>query len=43
MPNVRNGKILDSQISIEYEDEEKIKVKIVYQISEEVGYFRERN
>ena len=39
----RNGKIINSNLIIDYEDNEKISVRIVYELTEEVGYFRERN
>ena len=43
LPKTRNGKIINSNLIIDYEDNEKISVRIVYELTEEVGYFRERN
>lgn len=42
IPNIRNGKINSSEIIIDYEDEEKISLRVIYKVTEEVGYFRER-
>ncbi len=43
LPNTRNGQIINSNLIIDYEDNEKISVRVVYELTEEVGYFRERN
>lgn len=43
MPNIRNGKINETEIVVDYEDDEKISLRVIYKITEEVGYFRERN
>ena len=43
LPNIKNGRINGSEVIIDYEDEEKISLRVVYHITEEVGYFRERN
>ena len=42
LPGLRNPQIIDTELIIDYEDEEKISVRVVYNIVEEVGYFRER-
>lgn len=43
LPKTRNAKINGSDVIIDYEDEEKISLRVVYSITEEIGYFRERN
>jgi len=43
LPKTRNAKINNSEVFIDYEDEEKVSLLVVYNISEEIGYFRERN
>jgi hypothetical protein len=43
LPNAKNASIDSYEIIIDYEDEEKISLRVVYKIIEEVGYFRERN
>ncbi|MGN1012763.1 MAG: sporulation protein YqfD [Clostridia bacterium] len=43
LTNIKNGRINGSEVIIDYEDEEKISLRVVYHITEEVGYFRERN
>ena len=43
LKNIKNGRINGSEVIIDYEDEEKISLRVVYHITEEVGYFRERN
>ena len=42
LPNTKNGKVLDKNLLIEYEDENKISVRFEINVLEEVGYFRER-
>ena len=43
LPNTKNGKILNSNLVIDYEDEEKVSIRVIYELTEEVGYFKERN
>ena len=43
LPKTRNAKINNSEVFIDYEDEEKVSLRVVYNITEEIGYFRERN
>ena len=43
LPNTKNGEVLDKNLIIEYEDENKISIKVEINVLEEVGYFRERN
>ena len=43
LPNIKNGKILNSNLVIDYEDEEKVSIRVIYELTEEVGYFKERN
>lgn len=43
LPKTRNAKINGSEVFIDYEDEEKVSLRVVYSITEEIGYFRERN
>lgn len=42
LPTLRNAKINDTEVVVDYEDEEKISIRVIYRITEEVGYFRER-
>ncbi len=42
LPNLRNPQIINKEIIIDSEDEEKINVRVVFDVREEVGYFRER-
>ncbi len=42
LPNTKNGEVLDKNLIIEYEDENKICVKVEINVLEEVGYFKER-
>lgn len=42
LPNTKNGEVLDKNLIIEYEDENKVCIKVEINVLEEVGYFRER-
>ena len=42
LPSTKNGKVLDKNLVIEYEDENKISIRFEINVLEEVGYFRER-
>ena len=42
LPNTKNGELLDKNLVIEQEDNNKINIKFEINILEEVGYFRER-
>lgn len=42
LPTLKNAKIINHNVIIDNENNEKILVRIVYDITEEVGYFKER-
>lgn len=42
LPKTKNSHVKSSDVIVDYEDDERISVRVIYQISEEVGYFRER-
>lgn len=42
LPSLKNAKINSSEVIIDYENEEKISLRVIYKVTEEVGYFRER-
>ena len=43
LPNLKNAELLNKEHSIVYENEQKVSVKINFEVIEEVGYFKERN
>lgn len=42
-PGLKNAEILNKELVITQEDEEKLVVKVIFQVIEQVGYFKERN
>ncbi len=42
LPNCINGAVENSNVVILNEDEDKINIKVVYNITQEIGYFKER-
>lgn len=43
LPNLKNAELLNKELLIVYEDEQKVSIKIIFEMIEEVGYFKERN
>lgn len=42
LPTLKNAKVVNKNIVIDSEDEQKISLRVVYDVIEEVGYFKER-
>lgn len=43
LPNLKNAELLNKELLIVYEDEQTVSIKIIFEMIEEVGYFKERN
>ena len=43
LPNLKNSEVINKELIITQEDEQKITVKVNFEVIEEVGYFKERN
>lgn len=43
LPTLKDAQVINKEMFIDYEDEQKVSIRFVFEVTEEVGYFKERN